>query len=492
MNRNSFDKVSKKAIIIGAGIAGIATSIRLAAKGYKVEVFEKTTAPGGKLSEFTLGVFRFDYGPSLFTLPYLVDELLQLSNVEHDFEYRRLEKACTYYYPDGVVLEAWTDLEKFAAEIECKLKTNGDQIRSYLRHLNEIYESAASIFLKQSLHKRSTYLQKKTLTAFLRAHKMHLFKSMDKVNQGFLSHPKLVQLFNRFATYNGSNPYKAPGILNTIACLEHIHGAFFPKGGMYSITKCLFNTACKMGVQFHFNQSVSKIKIKDKTACGVELNRDFIKADLVVSNIDVYHTYHNLLPDVSKPKFLIQEKSSSAIVFYWGIHKKTKLGLHNILFSKNYKTEFDHLFIRKNLGPDPTVYINISSKINNIDAPANGENWFVMINAPSINPTYKVNLNYAKEIVLTKITNALSINLENEIVEERILSPMQIASDTGSHLGALYGNSSNNRLSAFLRHPNFSRKIKNLYFVGGSVHPGGGIPLCLLSAKITSELIPAV
>jgi phytoene dehydrogenase-like protein len=188
---------------------------------------------------------------------------------------------------------------------------------------------------------------------------------------------------------------------------------------------------------------------------------------------------------------LNQERSSSAVIFYWGIKKEFQsLDLHNIFFSDNYKKEFDSIFNKKEICNDPTVYINITSKDIPSDAPKNCENWFVMINSPNNeNQDWENIINSVRKNVVKKINNILNTDIESFIEKERVYTPRDIESKTQSYLGSLYGASSNNKMAAFLRHPNFSNNILNLYFCGGSVHPGGGIPLCLLSAKIVSNLI---
>ncbi|MEY4538378.1 MAG: hypothetical protein RLZZ306_135, partial [Bacteroidota bacterium] len=212
--------------------------------------------------------------------------------------------------------------------------------------------------------------------------------------------------------------------------------------------------------------------------------------DYVVSNMDVTHTYRKLLPNEKHPNFLLnQPKSSSGVIFYWGIKKQFPgLELHNILFSDNYKEEFKTMFEKKSIFHDPTVYINITSKHKHDDAPEGCENWFVLINAPANEgQNWDEIIAQTKENILKKISRILGQNIAELIECEEILDPRTIESKTSSAQGALYGNSSNNRFAAFLRHANFSSKIKNLYFVGGSVHPGGGIPLALSSAKIMSD-----
>ena len=304
----------------------------------------------------------------------------------------------------------------------------------------------------------------------------------------------MVQLFNRFATYNGSSPYQTPWILSLIQHLESHYGTFLPQGGMEQISQSLYRLAQRQGVQFHFDQKVDEILLANKKAVGVRVGTTKHAADCVVSNMDVFPTYKHLLPTEKMPRNVArEERSSSAVIFYWGI-KKTfpQLDLHNIFFSDDYTAEFRAIFETNELYDDPTVYVNITSKNEKKDAPEGGENWFVMINAPADHgQDWDALTDKLREKVLAKLSRQLGVELSAYIEEETVMRPPEIQANTQSHLGALYGSSSNNKMAAFLRHPNFSKKIGGLFFCGGSVHPGGGIPLCLLSAKIVSEQIGA-
>lgn len=483
-----------KAIVIGAGIAGIASAIRLAVKGFDVDVFEANSYPGGKLSEFQIKGYRFDTGPSLFTMPQYVDELFKLAGKKPTayFEYQKLEEVCRYFWEDQTRLTAFADIEKFALEIAKNTKSTPAEIKKFLKKSEDIYEITHEVFLEKSLHLLSTFLRKNTAKSFLRFHEIDAFRTMAKANDSFFSDKKMVQYANRFATYNGSNPYQAPATLNVIPHLEQHFGAYFPKGGMFQITLSLVKLAEDLGVKFHFNQKVDEICVAQKKVIGIKTNNQFFDSDKVVSNMDVYFTYKRLLKDEKQPqKILKQERSSSALIFYWGIKKEfPELGLHNIFFTEDYQKEFDCIFKSKTIFHDPTVYINISSKYQKSDAPNGCENWFTMINVPNnIGQDWKAFKAEARKNIIQKLNRNLNINLEELIEAEEVLDPVLIESKTSSYRGSLYGTSSNNQFAAFLRHANFSKKIKDLYFVGGSVHPGGGIPLALLSAKIVAEMI---
>ena len=484
----------KKAIIIGSGIGGIATALRLRSMNYDVTVFENNNYPGGKLASFDLGPYRFDAGPSLLTMPHFIDELFDLfnENPRDYFNYKKKDISCRYFWDDGTKLNAYSEKSKFINEINKVLGVKESTISTYLLNAKRKYDLTKSMFLEQSLHKLKTYLSKDLLIGLSNVFSFQINKTLNQVNELELKEPHLVQLFNRFATYNGSSPYKTPGMMTLVQHLEQEYGTYVSDKGMNNITKSLYDLALRQGIDFKFNSFVSQILVSGKRAIGVSVGEESYSSDIVVSNMDIVPTYRNLLKNHYQPeKTLSQERSSSALIFYWGINKEFKnLDLHNIFFSNDYKKEFQSIFEKKSIFSDPTVYINITSKDVKGDAPDNCENWFVMINSPNDSGQDWDNMiDEVKSNILKKINRLLNIDLEDYIEYEKVYTPKTIESNTQSYMGSLYGSSSNNLMSAFLRHPNFSNKILNLYFCGGSVHPGGGIPLCLLSAKIVSQLI---
>lgn len=479
--------------IIGAGIGGLATAARLAIRGHEVDVFESNAYPGGKLSEFWEGAFRFDAGPSLFTMPQYVDELFQLAgeNPRSFFNYQQVPVVCKYFWEDGTRFEASADQTKFAAALKASLDVEPRITEKIFHQAAYKYKTVGHIFLEKSLHRWQTWFSKDVLYALTQIPFLDLMISMDKGNRRITNNSKLVQLLNRFATYNGSNPYRAPGLLNMIPHFEHGIGAFFPQGGMFSITQSIQKLAERHGAIFHFGQRVEEILLDRKQIKGLRVGDQLYNYDLIVSNMDVFFTYTKLLPQIEAPKrSLEQEKSTSALIFYWGINQQfLQLDLHNIFFSEDYQTEFRHLS-KGSVYQDPTVYVNIGSKYSNEDAPAGTEGWFTMINVPyNQGQDWDQLIQEARKNIISKLNRILDIDLESLILCEQTLDPRTIEQKTSSHLGALYGSSSNNRFAAFIRHANFTSKVKNLYFCGGSVHPGGGIPLSLLSAKIVDQLI---
>ncbi len=483
-----------KTNIIGTGVGGLSTAVRLAAAGQEVNVWEANAYPGGKLSELWSDNYRFDVGPSVFTLPYLVEDLFELSGLpRNDFKFKKLDITCRYFWEDGTEVVGWADPQRFAEEVAEKLGVAQSVMHERIKYSERIFTNTRKVFLENSLHLLKNYFTKDTAKAIANAHHLTLFSTMNEVNTKTLKHPKLVQMFNRYATFNGSSPFLASGVLNSIAHLEHGIGVFAPEGGMVAITNALEKLALKNGAKIHYNSPVTNILHENKQVKGIRLkNGDEHFSTNVVSNSDVFPTYKHLLQDETEAnKEFKKERSLSAVVFFWGIKKQfPNLDVHNTLFSKNYELEFAHLIEKHDICDDPTIYINIGSKYAPEDAPENCETWFVMVNSPANHgQDWEELVARTRKNVVAKINRMLGIDVESLIETEMVFDPRVIEQRNTTYQGSIYGTSSNDRMSAFFRHPNFSPAYKNLYFAGTSAHPGGGIPLCLLSGKIASEMI---
>jgi phytoene desaturase len=492
----SFTNVmQQKVIVIGSGVAGLASAIRLACRGYAVTIFEKNHYTGGKLSAFKFEDYSFDAGPSLFTQAEYLEELFLLAKepIQEYFEYQKIDESCRYFFADGSEIIAPVEAAKFAKVLKEHFGEEETKVIEYLKRSATAFDNIGTLFTERSLHQKESYGQGRLIKALKATKISYLTKSLNSYNESFFKHPNTIQLFNRFATYNGSNPYKAPAMLSMIPHFEMNIGAYYPFGGMISITNALTKLARKKGVQIITNAAVQEIGTTQGKVSGVRVNNEFYEANRVVSNMDIYFTYRDLLNNqTAAKKILRQERSSSAFIFYWAIDTSfSKLGLHNIFFTKDYKAEFEYLFNKGQLINDPTIYINITSKLDQGQAPIGCENWFVMLNAPANKGQDWAELkNEFRKNILNKLQQQLGIDVAKHIVFEDVLTPLQIESKTSSYMGSLYGSSSNSKMAAFMRQNNKSKDIEGLYFVGGSVHPGGGIPLCLGSAKIVANLIP--
>ncbi len=495
----------KEAVVIGAGVAGLSAAIRLAMQGWRVTALEQAEEPGGKLREVQVGGYRFDAGPSLFTWPDLVMELDALVRAQHPglppFRYRQLDRSAHYFWPSGRTWVAWSDPEKRAASVDDTWGAEmGARLERYLADSTAAFEATRPLFLESSLHERSTYSWERLRHVGKDALRLPLMGTFHRRNAGYGLDAELVQFLDRYATYNGSDPMRAPAMLQVIPHLEHAMGTFFPEGGMIAITRHLHRLAECAGVRFVFNTTADEILLDGNRVRGVLAGDHRFPADLVVSNADIHPTYTRLLPHRPRPHAaLARERSTSGLIFYWGVRRSfPSLHLHNLFFSEDYAKEFEAIRSQGDPAEDPTVYVHISSKLEPGDAPDGGENWFVLLNVAA-DPEHMTEARIAalKGATIRRVDAALraagelapSESVADFIEAEARLTPRDIEGRTSSWKGALYGTSSNSPAAAFLRHRNRSKDVQGLYFCGGSVHPGGGIPLCLLSGKIVSDLV---
>ncbi|TVR58581.1 MAG: phytoene desaturase [Spirochaetaceae bacterium] len=491
--------MAQRVAVIGAGLGGLSAAARLAAAGRDVTVFETQAGPGGKAFTETIDGFRFDSGPSLVTMLDVYDALfseLGFSLNEY-LEFVKLDPICTYFYRDGTKLRAFADRDRLAEEF---FRTTGEppeHVESFLRYSSRIYDAAADLFLKFSLHDAATYFSPTFFRSLVRIGRIDALRTMNAAVEAHFRTPKLRQLFNRYATYNGSSPYLTPATLNIISRVEYVGGAYAVKGGVYAIPTALEKAGRAHGVRYRYNTPVERIateKRRGRRVTGVVVAGEHEPFDVVISNADVTPTYERLLDDGDAPlvkRYRRLTPSLSGIVFFWGMDESfDDLSVNNIFFSEDYRREFSSIFDDKRCPDDPTVYVNVTSKVTANDAPAGGENWFVLVNAPcDTGQDWTAEVRRVRSRVIKKVSSMLGREIERHISCEKVLTPVDIQARTASHRGSLYGIASHSRFSSFMRHPNRSRRYRGLYFCGGSAHPGGGMPLAILSGKIVSDLV---
>ncbi len=488
----------KKAIVVGAGIGGLSSAIRLAHQGWQVQVFEQNSGAGGKMSEYQAQGFRWDMGPSVITMRHVIEGLFNdVGRTLTDYlTLLPLNPLTRYFYPDGTQLNVTSNLTEMLNQIDDLEPRDVEGYLRYLSYVARIYRITAPVFIENQPPKLHDFL---SVPVWEMPH-VDPLRTMSQSIQQFVKHPKLQQLLGRFATYTGASPYLAPATLNVIAHVELNQGVWYPQGGIYSIAKALEQVAVELGVHIHYNHPVKSILTQHGVAYGVALADDTpILSDIVLANADVGFVYDKLIRDQSSAlqqhteRLLQMEPSCSGLIFMWGIDRSfSELAHHNILFSQDYAREFHQLFTEQKMPDDPTIYLAITSKTDSSHAPAGCENWFVLVNAPALSPHFDWNaqLPSYRERVLDKLSD-FGLNIRPHLKHERILTPHDLERLTNARRGALYGTSSNNRFAAFNRPHNRSQHIDHLYFVGGTTHPGGGVPMVMLSAKVVTEMIQA-
>ena len=479
------NNTAKKVVIVGAGISSLASAVLLSAKGYKVVVLESSKTYGGKIGLLTLGGATFDTGPSLCTDAATIDDIYTSAglNPRDYWSYLPTSEITRYFWQDDFSYIMPAGRAQIERSIVRSFNVNINRFSKYYAQLIKAYQKSMPLYLNRRPSLFSTLSPSGVKTLAMLTPFLTQYLHTRNVNK--LQDTKLVQLFDRFATYSGSDPFVAPAITALAGALELNEGAYYPIGGMRSIAEGLYNAAKKLGVDFVFNSPVLSIKTTQGKVAAVGTEHGLITANYVLYGGDVAYLPSLLNNNVKTPNNTPQSRSTSAIVFYWvvkGNHKA--FGLHTILFSKDYKLEYQALMNQK-VPQDPTIYINCTSKLEPAMAPKESENWFVMINVPAGTPDSAADM--LCPIVKKRIETCLGYGID--ILAEDYLSPSRLQDKTGAWQGAIYGESLNSLGRMAHRSRLINTKYSNLYCIGGTAHPGGGIPLALRSAKIVAGML---
>lgn len=479
--------------IIGAGLGGISAAIHLAAKGLSVEVFEAQSTPGGKAAQVCLDGVWADTGPSVLTMPHTLDELLRIGGTSLDEAIKLIEPTPSfrYDYTDGCIIDVYPKLEDTLDEVEKKLgKKHKVEFETFLSYAKNIWNASAPHFLYGPAPTWASMIQL-AFRHFSLITKVDPLRSMNKAIYTYISSPHLRMLLQRYATYNGSDPRVAPATLNCIAHVELALGGFGVQGGIHTIISTLVDCAQKLGVRFHFNTHVQKIILEKKIVKGIILNDgSTIRANNIVSNTDSAFLKHQLLPAQQHTIRIPQPFSMSGWTGIFRAKDNIERVAHTVVFPENYQQEFSDIF-DKNIPPrDPTVYLCAQSTCHHRKGWSNAQPVFAMINTPP-EPPNNPSSKYQWQDVQNKVESIL-IHRKWKNKEDRFLwtrTPTELALQYPGSRGAIYGASSNNRFAAFTRPPNSIPQISGLYLASGSAHPGGGMPLALLSGKAAGEAL---
>ncbi len=459
------------AAIIGAGVGGLTCAALLAHAGRRVTVFERNERVGGKLNWLEEGGFTWDMGPSLLTMPYVFENLWRKlgRTLADDLTLLPLPVTCRYRWTDGTVID------------EDAAFWQRPGVAQFLAYTRGLYDLSADAFLHHPLEEWWRQVNWKNLPHLRHLPKIASFKTMDQVVRRFFGHdPHLVQLFDRFATYNGSSPYLTPAAFNIIPYVEATFGGWYVKGGMYEIARALERICREEGVEFRLGQEVK----------GDELRGRF---DDIVCNQDVLSFQRD--EPAMRRKIARTDPSISGFILYLGVGRQySQLSHHNIFFSDDYPAEFRQLFDDRQPADEPTIYVAVHAKADPDRAPPGCENWFVLVNAPALAPDGRVDWpaiaqEYGDRIIERLETRFGFQGLRGNIRVRRHFTPADFQTRYLAHAGSLYGFASHGVRAAFQR-PKLQRVgTDNFHFVGGSTHPGGGLPLVSLSGQMVADKI---
>lgn len=493
-------KSPKNVVVIGGGMGGLAVAARLAKKGHNVRLFEAGDRLGGKCQTERLGEFSFDTGPSLLTLPAVYRDLFIKTGkrLEHLLALEPVDPAFEYIFHDGVRIQ-FPNLSHngTVAAITAALGASaGEDWHKLLERAESMWEASRESFIEGELRSIWPFIRRKNFIKDLRT--IAPWKSLRSLTKSYTTNPYLSRIIDRYATYTGSDPRKVPAVLLTIAFVEEAFGAWHVNGGLGSLGQALGNRIADLGVSIDLNSAVKSVRVEDGIATGVFLaDSSFVSADIVISNADATHLYNDLVGEerlARKPRKSLKRATPSLSGFslQLGLKGWSELNHHTVYFPENYDDEFDAIFKRNEPPADPAIYI-CNPRDQKMVPSEDFESWFVLINAPRHEPGRGTDWDapgfkesYAETIIDKLESKGLVIR--DRLCEMSIRTPADLEREYLAPGGSIYGSSSNGLRSAFLRARNRS-PIKNLYCVGGSAHPGGGLPLVALSAEIVAAAI---
>jgi phytoene desaturase len=445
--------------------------------------------------EHTWGAYRWDTGPSVITMRHVFEELFSVAGrrMEDYLKLEPLEPLTRYFYTDGTQFDASSNLAAMVQSITRLEERDVEGYLSYLAYAARIHRITGPVFIYDRPPRLASFARV-PVTQWLSADPL---RTMQQAINSHVKSPKLRQLLGRFATYVGGSPFLAPATLNVIAHVELAGGVWYPRGGVYQIARALAALAAEIGVTIHTDTPVKRLQVEGGRAIGVVTQAGALfAADATISNADVTTTLNTLVDtNVQDMAHLTRlktyEPSCSGFIMMLAVARQfPQLAHHNIFFSGDYRAEFDAIFQQQVPPPSPTVYVSITSKTDISHAPEGHENWFVLVNAPALSAAYnwRAQAESYKETVYRQL-GMFGLDVRPYVQHEVIWSPLDLQQHSGAWRGALYGPSANSRFTVFRRPQNRSTSIRDLYFAGGTTHPGGGVPMVALSGKVAADFV---
>lgn len=482
--------------IIGAGVGGITTAIFLAQKGYTVTIYEKNAFPGGRCGQIIRDGHRFDLGATIYFLPSIYEQVFGKMglNVKECFEFYPLKTLYRLYFDDNSQLDFSSDKEILRSGLEKREKGSFSKSLSYVSKGYRFLKIGLLSLLDRNFYHPFQFFTVGNVVQILRI-KGHLKHS--KYIKRFFKHPHLRMAFTFQNIYVGQSPYMASALFSMLPAAELTEGSMFPKGGMHRIIEKMIDIARENGVEFKYNMPVKEIIIKKTIAKGL-LFEDGSQAesDIIVANADLPYVYRELLPDCRRSARINKlQFTCSALVFHWGMDRQfPQFSQHNVFLVDDYKGALDEIFKKGSLTEKPCFYIHAPTRTDPTAAPANTDTLSVVVPVPYIGQKPDQDFlklqDAARAGVISRLEQLGLADFEKHIKFEICYTPETWESVVNVTKGATFGSLSHKIFQmGYFRPHNRHPKYRNLFFAGGSTHPGNGIPLVLLSGKLTSERI---
>jgi phytoene desaturase len=486
----------KTAIIIGAGIGGITTGIYLARHGYQVNIYEKNSVPGGRCGQLIHEGHRFDLGATMLLMPEVYNEVFKSLGLDFkkSLKVKQLEKIYKLYFDDGEEIVFTTEFKKMEEQHEKIEKGSFASAESYISKGYRFYKLAHKNLIGRNFYNIFEFATLKNIMMLI---KLKTYLTHQQYIRRFFKDPHLQMAYTFQNIYVGQSPFEAPAFFSMIPAIELVEGSFFPEGGIFGIVETLKSEALRAGVKFNFDREVSGIQVNRSEARSITLtDGEVVQADLYVANADLPYVYNELLPDRRKSQMLDRKKySCSAMVFHWGLDKQyPQLEHHNVFLNDGFRTGLRVIFKEKSADPNPSFYVHAPVRTDASAAPENHDTLSVIVGIGHIDGTRHQDWNHfrkiTREAVIRRLKQAGLADIEEHIKHEICYPPKTWESAYHVSKGSVFGSLSHSLFQmGYFRPHNRHNKYKNLYFVGGSTHPGNGIPMVLLSAKLTAERI---
>ena len=490
---------TRRVVIVGAGIGGLATAMRLAAQSYSVTVLEKNATVGGRANIREEGGYRFDTGPSLLLMTDVYRELFGVCGEDFDslVPLIKMEPNYRVHFGDGSTLEMSSDLATMVANLE---KIEPGVAPGYYRFLEDAshkYRIGRTQFVEKNFAQATDFFTAKNLKLLNR---LHALKGMYAHVSQFFRDDRLRQAFSMQSMYLGISPFAAPAVYTLLPYTELAEdGLYYPQGGIYALPAAMATVARKLGVDIQTGRDVTQIMVKGGKARGVCVDGEVLTADLVVSNADLPYTYTDLLAErpakYEESHWKKQPFTSSAFMLYLGTDKVyPELRHHNFFLSRDYKRNFEEIFDAKVLPRDPSFYVNCPGRTDPTVAPPGGDNLFVLVPVPHLTEQQRwddAQIARFKEKVYDALEARGLTDLRRHLVVEQVVTPHEWQSQYNLKYGAAFGLSHGIFQVGYFRPSNKAPGVDNLYFVGASTVPGTGVPLVCLGAKLVTERIVA-
>lgn len=490
MNQN------EKVVVIGSGVGGLATAIFLAQKGYQVEIYEKNPNPGGRCGQLEREGHRFDLGATILLMPSIYRDVFSAMgmNMDKELEAVQLDPLYKLYFGDGSSFSYSRDEKAMKLQMEDMEPGSSKAYDTYIDEGYKFFKLSMNGLLGRNFYHPFQFINLKNLVLLI---KLKTWIKHTNYIKRFFKDSRLQKAFTFQNIYVGQNPFDQPAFFSMLAGAEIHEGALFPRGGMHRIIERLIQEANHLNIKIHLGTEVEKIRVKGSKARGLVLeNGKEIDADIVVANADLPYVYDQLLPARSVARKLKKkEYSCSAMTFHWAVDKVyPQLEQHTIFLNEPYREGMDMIFQDHSISDNPSFYVHSPARTDATAAPENQDSISIIIPMGRVNDQKEQNWQELKTKARTAVINRLKLagldDIEEHIKFEICFTPKTFERYCNVTHGSVFGSLSHTIFQmGYFRPHNRHRMYKNIYFAGGSTHPGNGVPLVLLSAKLTSERI---